>query len=49
MTNYEADGYIVTLEDAGQNSLSPILLASTFLNANTEAQRQAQRQAQNMP
>lgn len=42
MTNYEAGGYIVTSEGAGQNSLSPTLLVSTFLNPNTAAQSQAQ-------
>ena len=42
MTNYEADGCILTSEDAGQKSLSPILLAFTFLNPNTAAQSQMQ-------
>lgn len=38
MTNYEADVCALTLADAGQNSLRPILLASTFLHPNTAAQ-----------
>lgn len=38
MTNYEADACALTLADAGQNSVSPILLAFTFLHPNTAAQ-----------
>lgn len=37
MTNYEADACALTLVDAGQNSVGPIL-AFIFLHPNTEAQ-----------
>lgn len=41
ITSFEADGSIVLCENAEQNSLRPILLASLCPNLNTEAQSQA--------
>lgn len=38
MTNYEEDACALTLADAGQNSVSPVPLAFTFLHPNKTAQ-----------